>query len=163
MTTYQVGYFVGSLSSKSINRILSKALIRLVPHDLEFTEIPIGNLPLYSPDYDNDYPPGSHGLERSDQPIRRRALRHSRVQPIHPRCVEECDRLGVPTLGPKLLRPHSRRRHRRVHWRDRHSGQSAKPARRPQLLQCPSMTAPEAYIRYTPEIFTAEGEVTDDA
>ena len=26
MTTYQVGYFVGSLSSKSINRILSKAL-----------------------------------------------------------------------------------------------------------------------------------------
>jgi chromate reductase, NAD(P)H dehydrogenase (quinone) len=25
------------------------------------------------------------------------------------------------------------------------------------------MTAPEAYIRYTPEIFTADGEVTDDA
>jgi chromate reductase, NAD(P)H dehydrogenase (quinone) len=50
MTTYQVGYFVGSLSSKSINRILSKALIRLAPHDLEFTEIPIGNLPLYSPE-----------------------------------------------------------------------------------------------------------------
>jgi chromate reductase, NAD(P)H dehydrogenase (quinone) len=25
------------------------------------------------------------------------------------------------------------------------------------------MTAPEAYIRYTPEIFTAGGEVTDDA
>jgi chromate reductase, NAD(P)H dehydrogenase (quinone) len=43
MTTYKVAYFVGSLSSKSINRILSKALIRLAPHDLEFTEIPIGN------------------------------------------------------------------------------------------------------------------------
>ena len=57
MTSYQVGYFVGSLSSKSINRILSKALIRLAPHDLQFTEIPIGNLPLYSPDYDDDYPP----------------------------------------------------------------------------------------------------------
>ena len=28
MTTYKVGYFVGSLSSTSINRILSKALIR---------------------------------------------------------------------------------------------------------------------------------------
>ena len=27
MPTYQVGYFVGSLSSTSINRILSKALI----------------------------------------------------------------------------------------------------------------------------------------
>jgi chromate reductase, NAD(P)H dehydrogenase (quinone) len=57
MATYQVGYFVGSLSSKSINRILSKALIRLAPDDLEFTEIPISNLPIYSPDFDNDYPP----------------------------------------------------------------------------------------------------------
>lgn len=48
MTTYQVGYFVGSLSSKSINRVLSKALIRLAPKDLEFSEIPIDNLALYS-------------------------------------------------------------------------------------------------------------------
>ena len=29
MTTYKIGYFVGSLSSTSINRVLSKALIRL--------------------------------------------------------------------------------------------------------------------------------------
>ena len=57
--TYRVGYFVGSLSSTSINRVLSKALIRLAPEDLEFTEIPISDLPLYSPDYDADYPPGA--------------------------------------------------------------------------------------------------------
>jgi chromate reductase len=56
METYEVGYFVGSLSSKSINRVLSRALIRLAPEDLEFTEIPIGNLPLYSQDYDDNYP-----------------------------------------------------------------------------------------------------------
>src|SRR5665647_2285531 len=48
MRTYKVGYFVGSLSSTSINRVLSRALIRLAPQDLEFTELPIGNLPLYS-------------------------------------------------------------------------------------------------------------------
>jgi hypothetical protein len=42
MTTFRVGYFVGSLSSTSINRVLSRALIRLAPEDLEFTEIPIG-------------------------------------------------------------------------------------------------------------------------
>ena len=29
-----------------------RALIRLAPEDLEFSEIPIGNLPLYSQDYD---------------------------------------------------------------------------------------------------------------
>ncbi len=56
MTTYKVGYFVGSLSSTSINRELAKALTRLAPADLEFTEIPIGNLPLYSPDFDEDFP-----------------------------------------------------------------------------------------------------------
>ena len=63
MPTYKIGYFVGSLSSTSINRILSKALIRLAPKDLEFTEIPIGNLPLYSPDYDDNYPPEATALK----------------------------------------------------------------------------------------------------
>ena len=38
MTTYKVGYFVGSLSSTSINRILSKALIRVAPDDLGSSE-----------------------------------------------------------------------------------------------------------------------------
>src|SRR6478672_8778565 len=61
--TYQVGYFVGSLSSTSINRVLSRALIRLAPVDLEFTEIPIGNLPLYSQDHDTDYPPEATALK----------------------------------------------------------------------------------------------------
>jgi chromate reductase len=57
------GYFVGSLSSTSINRILAKALIRLAPHDLAFTEIPIGDLPLYSQDYDDSYPPEATALK----------------------------------------------------------------------------------------------------
>jgi chromate reductase len=46
MTTLRVGYFVGSLSSTSINRELAMALIRLAPADLEFTEIGIRDLPL---------------------------------------------------------------------------------------------------------------------
>src|SRR3954454_21927815 len=71
MRTYQVGYFVGSLSSKSINRELSRALIRLAPEDLEFNEIPIRNLPLYSPDFDANYPPEALGLKD--------AIRHSQA------------------------------------------------------------------------------------
>ena len=71
MTTYKIGYFVGSLSSTSINRVLSKALIRLAPEDLDFTEIPIGNLPLYSPDFDADYPPEATALkDASPRPMR---------------------------------------------------------------------------------------------
>ena len=61
--SYKVGYFVGSLSSTSINRVLSKALIRVAPDDLEFTEIPIGNLPLYSSDHDADYPAEARALK----------------------------------------------------------------------------------------------------
>lgn len=56
MATYQVGYMIGSLSNTSINRVLAKALIRLAPDELDFTEIPIGHLPLYNRDFDEDYP-----------------------------------------------------------------------------------------------------------
>ena len=53
---YRVGYFVGSLSENSVNRILSRALLRLAPQELVFTEIPIGGLPLYNRDLDGDFP-----------------------------------------------------------------------------------------------------------
>jgi chromate reductase len=42
-----------------------KALIRVAPQGLEFTEIPIGGLPLYSPDFDSDYPPEAVALKQA--------------------------------------------------------------------------------------------------
>ncbi len=57
MTTYTVGYFVGSLATASINRLLSKALVRLAPPELQMSEIPFKDLPFYSYDYDKAYPP----------------------------------------------------------------------------------------------------------
>src|SRR5687768_1887692 len=57
MTGYKVGYFVGSLASKSINRLLAKALAKLAPPELQMTEISFKDLPLYSYDYDANYPP----------------------------------------------------------------------------------------------------------
>src|SRR5690606_6189892 len=57
METYKVGYLVGSLAKESINRKLAGALVKLAPPGMEMTEIPIRDLPLYSYDYDNDYPP----------------------------------------------------------------------------------------------------------
>jgi chromate reductase, NAD(P)H dehydrogenase (quinone) len=55
--SYKVGVFIGSLASDSINRKLARALEKLAPDTLELVEIPIGNLPLYSRDYDAAYPP----------------------------------------------------------------------------------------------------------
>ncbi|KAK0360897.1 hypothetical protein LTR94_025544, partial [Friedmanniomyces endolithicus] len=56
MTTYNVGYIIGSLSKGSINRKLAKALVKLAPEKLHFHEIGFADLPLYSYDYDADYP-----------------------------------------------------------------------------------------------------------
>jgi chromate reductase len=63
MADYKVGYFVGSLATKSINRLLAKALARVAPPELQLTEIPFKDLPLYSYDYDKDYPPVATALK----------------------------------------------------------------------------------------------------
>lgn len=63
MSAYKVGYFVGSLARGSINRKLAVALTRLAPSELRMREIPIGDLPLYSYDYDSDYPPPARALK----------------------------------------------------------------------------------------------------
>ena len=57
MAGFTVGYFVGSLATASINRLLAQALARVAPPELRLTEIPFKDLPLYSYDYDANYPP----------------------------------------------------------------------------------------------------------
>jgi chromate reductase len=54
--TYTIGYIVGSISSTSINRRLAKALEAVAPEGTTLVEIPIKDLPFYSPDYDADFP-----------------------------------------------------------------------------------------------------------
>jgi chromate reductase, NAD(P)H dehydrogenase (quinone) len=161
--TYQVGYFVGSLSSTSINRILSRALIRLAPPDLQFTEIPIGNLPLYSPDHDTNYPPEATALKeaiaRSDAVLF--------VTPEYNRSI------------PGALK-------NAIDWASRPWGQNsfhhvpagvigasigaigtalAQQSLRGVLSFCNArqLTSPEAYITYSPERFRDDGEVIDES
>ena len=57
MNQFTVGYLVGSLAKASINRKLARALERLAPSELQLREITFGDLPLYSYDYDADFPP----------------------------------------------------------------------------------------------------------
>ena len=163
MTTYKVGYFVGSLSSTSINRELSKVLIRLAPEDLEFTEIPIGNLPLYSPDYDANYP--SEAIALKDAIHQSQAVLF--VTPEYNRSI------------PGALK-------NAIDWASRPWGQNAfdhipaavigasigqigtalsQQSLRAVLSFCNArqMTAPEAYIKFTPELFPGDGEVTEES
>ena len=57
MNTFTVGYFIGSLSSASINRLLSRRSCASLPTGLRCVRDPVRDLPLYSPDHEADYPP----------------------------------------------------------------------------------------------------------
>jgi len=57
MADFKVGYFVGSLAKGSINRLLAQALVKLAPAGMQMSEISFKDLPLYSYDYDSNYPP----------------------------------------------------------------------------------------------------------
>ena len=54
---FTIGYIIGSLATKSINRRLAEAIVKLAPSDLTMREIAFRDLPIYSYDYDADYPP----------------------------------------------------------------------------------------------------------
>ncbi len=163
MSTYKVGYFVGSLSSTSINRELSEALIKLAPDDLEFTEIPIRDLPLYSQDYDADFPPEARALKEaiadSDAvlfvtPEYNRsipgALKNAIDWASRPWGENSFDQMAAAVIGTS-------------------AGQigtaMAQQSLRGVLSFCNArqMTAPEAYIRYSPETFPGNGEVADES
>ena len=54
--SYRVAVVVGSLRRGSWNRALAHAVISLAPADFSFEFVEIGELPLYSQDYDADFP-----------------------------------------------------------------------------------------------------------
>lgn len=65
MSTYRVGYLVGSLATNSINRKLARALTLLAPPELKMSEIRFDDLPHYSYDYDTAYPPAAEAFKAS--------------------------------------------------------------------------------------------------
>lgn len=65
MTQRTLGYIVGSISRTSLNRKLARALARLAPAGVELVEIPIKDLPFYSPDFDADYPQVARGFKQA--------------------------------------------------------------------------------------------------
>ncbi|TDQ43645.1 NADPH-dependent FMN reductase [Actinorugispora endophytica] len=162
-TTHRVGYFVGSLSADSINRTLSKALIRLAPQNLEFTEIPIKDLPLYNHDYDPDYPAEGRALKEA---------------------ISSVD--AVLFVTPEYNRSIPGALKNAIDWASRPWGDNsfahkpsavigtspgsigtavAQQSLRSVLSFCdsPQMNAPEGYIQFKPGLFTDTGEVTDES
>src|SRR3984957_9772889 len=53
----RVSVLVGSLSSKSINRSLARALTKLAAPALELVEVSLGDIPMLNSEFQNDPPP----------------------------------------------------------------------------------------------------------
>jgi chromate reductase len=161
MTTYTVGYIVGSLAKGSLNRRLAHALTRLAPPNLTMSEISYADLPLYNYDHDADFPPQPRAFKAAVAAVDAILF----VTPEYNRSI------------PGALK-------NAIDWASRPYGQNAftrKPSAvigtspgkigtavaqqhlRSILSFCnsPQMNSPEAYIQYTPGLVDDAGQVTD--
>lgn len=157
---YRVGYFIGSLSSTSINRMLATALVKLAPPELELFEIHFKDLPLFSPDLEANYPPVAKALKDA---------------------IASAD--AVLFVTPEYNRSIPGGLKNAIDWASRPYGKNSftrKPSAtigaspgaigtavaqqhlRSLLGYCnsPQMNAPEGYIQFTPGLITADGRVT---
>jgi chromate reductase, NAD(P)H dehydrogenase (quinone) len=163
MSNFTVGYFVGSLARDSINRKLATALVRLAPAGLEMREIPIGDVPLYSRDYDADFPQSARDLKDA---------------------IDRVD--AVLFVTPEYNRSIPGALKNAIDWASRPYGRNSF-ARKPSamigaspgkigtavgqqhlksiLSHCnsPQMNAIEAYIQFTPDLISDDGEVTSES
>lgn len=160
MAKYRVGYIIGSLAKDSINRKLAHALAGLAPDHLEMSEIPIRDLPLYSYDFDKDYPPVANDFKAA---------------------IKGSDAILIVT--PEYNRSMPGGLKNALDWASRPYGTNvfqSKPtavigtspgaigtavgqqALRPVLgfLEAPQMAGPEAYIQFKPGLIDDEGQVT---
>jgi chromate reductase, NAD(P)H dehydrogenase (quinone) len=163
MTSFTVGYFVGSLARGSINRRLAKALVALAPGELAMREISFGALPLYSYDYDADYPPEARDFKAA---------------------IADVD--AVLFVTPEYNRSVPGALKNAIDWASRPYGENAftrKPSAiigtspgsigtavgqqhlRSILAFCnsPMMNAIEAYIQFTPDLIAEDGTVSVDS
>jgi chromate reductase, NAD(P)H dehydrogenase (quinone) len=163
MNTYKVGYFIGSLATASINRKLAGALVRLSPTELHLKEIPFKDLPLYSYDYDANFPQPAKALKEA---------------------IAAAD--AVLFVTPEYNRSIPGALKNAIDWASRPYGKNSftrKPSAiigtspgkigtavgqqhlRSILAFCnsPLMNSVEAYIQFTPDLISGDGTVTDAA
>ncbi len=143
--------------------MLAKALARLAPPELELVQIPIKELPLYSPDYDDDFPPVAREFKQA---------------------IADMD--GVLFVTPEYNRSIPGGLKNAIDWASRPWGQNsftAKPsgvigaspgsigtALAQQSLRgvlcfsnSPLMNTVEAYVNFKPGLITEDGVVTDES
>jgi chromate reductase len=162
MTIYKVGYLIGSLAKASINRKLAKALVLLAPPELDMEEISFRELPLYSYDYDTNFPPSAKAFKAAIAAVDAVLF----VTPEYNRSIPG----GLKNAIDWASRPYGTNSFTRkpsavIGTSPGAIGTAvAQQSLRSVLSFCnsPQMNAPEAYIQFKPGLITDEGEVTDE-
>jgi chromate reductase len=161
MTEYSVGYFVGSLAKASINRKLAHALVRLAPKELTMREIPFGDLPLYSYDYDAAFPPAARALKDAIAAVDAVLF----VTPEYNRSIPGALKNAIDWASrPYGKNVFTRKPSGIIGASTGKIGTAiAQQHLRSILAFCnsPQMNAIEAYIQFTPGLITEDGDVTD--
>ena len=162
-TITRIGVIAGSLRNTSINREVAEALIALAPAGVEMHIIDISELPVYSPDYDRDYPKAAREYKDA---------------------LASVD--GLIILTPEYLRSITAALKNALEWGSHPTGESsfdrlpvaiggvtkgglgtvaAQQGLRAILghLNAPTMGQPELFLRYTPEVFPGNGVIGDQA
>lgn len=162
MKTYKVGYLVGSLAKGSINRLLAQALSRLAPDaGLDLVEIPIRELPLYSYDYDADFPPVAKAFKQAIANVDAILF----VTPEYNRSIPGALKNAIDWASrPWGTNSFSRKPSAVIGTSPGAIGTAvAQQHLRSVLCFCnsPLMNTLEAYIQFKPGLITENGEVTD--
>jgi len=161
MTTYDVGYFVGSLAKGSINRKLALALSRLAPSELQLREIPIRDLPLYSYDYDANYPPEGRALKDAIAGVDAVLF----VTPEYNRSIPGALKNAIDWASrPWGTNSFARKPSAMIGTSPGKIGTAVGQQHLKSILSfcnSPQMNAVEAYLQFTPGLITDDGEVTD--
>lgn len=162
MTTLNVGFLVGSISSTSINRELAEALALIAPEaGMYLTEIPIAGLPFYSADHDAALPAPADEFKRAVEAADGIII----VTPEYNRSVPGVLKNALDTAS----RPWGQNSFagKPVAVIGTSGGQLATAASQQHLrlilsfLDAPTLMQPEAYVQRREGQINANGEITD--
>ena len=163
MAGYTIGYLVGSLATKSINRLLAQALVKLAPPEFQMTEISFRDLPLYSYDYDANYPPVATEFKNAIAAVDAVLF----VTPEYNRSIPG----GLKNAIDWASRPYGKNAFTRkpsafIGTSPGKIGTAvAQQHLRSILAFCnsPQMNSIEAYIQFEPGLISDDGEVSDES
>jgi chromate reductase len=163
MANRRIGYLVGSLAKGSINRKLAKALVRLAPAGLEFTEVPIRDLPLYSYDYDADFPAPAKAFKQALAETDALLF----VTPEYNRGIPGALKNAIDWGSrPKVTNAFAGKPSAVIGTSPGKIGTAVAQRELHSVLGAvgsPQMVAPEAYVQFTPDLIDDEGQVADES